>query len=236
MKNRKIAAIMLLTIFALALIPKSYAQENNEIQTFYEHDEAGLIIKVKAPLNTEPGHEINVTVSLYCYAKNLSISYLYVTVFDFKGGRQKNEIGTITFVEEGVGYKPKFNQTEERTYKLEIHEDVWDVTYGEVSCKWTFGGHTFHIRSDGFTMTYVQNVEMERLMELLANKTEEYEMLWENYTRLNQTYWEEHGNKTSAIETELSNTRLAMVILIITTVFFIATTLYLIIKKPREYW
>ena len=236
MGNRKITVVILLTIFALSLISKSYAQENSGIRTFYHHDEAGLIINVEAPANTEPGQKINVSVSFYCYAENLSISYLYVTISDFKSGQEKIPIETITHVEEGIGYNPQFNETYAKTYEIEIREDVWDITYGEVSCQWKFGGHTFFIREDGFTMTYVRNVKMEELIEQLANKTQEYDTLRQNYTQLNQTYWDLKANQTSGIEVELSNTRLTMIIFIITTVFFAATTLYLMVKKPREYW
>jgi len=35
---------------------------------------------------------------------------------------------------------------------------------------------------------------------------------------------------------ELGNTRMAVGILAITTVFFVATTLYLVMRKPKESW
>lgn len=236
MGNRKITVVILLTVFALSLIPKSYAQENSDIQTFYHHDKAGLIINVEAPTNTEPGQKINVSVSFYCYAENLSISYLYVKISDFKSGQEKIPIETITHVEEGIGYSPQFNETYAQTYEIEIREDVWDITYGEVSCQWELPRDTFFIHEDGFTMTYVRNVKMEDLIEQLANKTQEYSTLWQNYTQLNQTYWDLKANQTSGIDVELSNTRLTMIIFIITTVFFAATTLYLMVKKPKKYW
>lgn len=236
MENKKIAAIIVLMIFALSLTPKAYAQESSDIRTFYHHDEAGLVIEVEAPANVEPGQAINVSVSFYCYAKNLSVYYLFVTIYDFKSGQEKNPIGTVKPVEQGIGYDPKYNETYTRIYEIEISENVWDITYGEISCEWEFGGHTFYIHDDGFVMTYVKNVEMEDLIEQLANKTQECDTLWQNYTQLNQTYWDLKGNQTSGTEVDLSNTRVAMIVFIITTVFFVATTLYLTLKKPREYW
>jgi len=237
-KGKKLMVTAILTIFVLALIPKSYTQEDNQIQSFYHHDEAGLVIEIQAPSNTIPGGKLNVSVSVYCYAEGISINYLIIKIFDFKEGREKLPIGTITYVDtnEEAGYNPRFNETETRTYEIDIPVDVWDITYGEVSCQWEFGGHTFNIRDDGFTMTYVQNVKMGELIEQLSNKTIEYEALWKNYTELNQTYWDLKINQTSSMEMELSNARLAMVILIAITVFFIATTLYLMVKRPREYW
>jgi len=242
-RNRKITVTILLTIFTLSLVPKSYAQDNNGIQTFYYHDEAGLIIKVEAPASTEPGQKINVSVSFYCYAQNLSISYLYMTIFDFKSGEEKTPIETLTLAKEGIGYNPQNNETYAQTYEVEISKDAWDITSGEISCQWDLPGHDYHIRDDGFTMTYVQNVKMEELIEQLANKTQQYDNLWQNYTQLNQTYmqlnetyWDLKLNQTSGTGVELGNTRFAMIIFIITTVFFAATTFYLVVKKPKEYW
>lgn len=244
MRNKKITVTILLIIFALSLIPKSYTQEaNSGTQTFYHHDEAGLIINVEAPANTEPGQKINVSISFHCYAENLSISYLYITIFDFRSGQEKIPIENITHVKEGVGYKPKYNETYAQTYDVEIPEDVWDITYGEICCQWKLPGPDYHIRNDGFTMTYVRNIEMAKLMEQLTNKTQEYDALSQNYTelnqtytQLNQTYWDLKFNKTSGTEVQLDNTRIAMVIFIVTTVFFAATTLYLVTKKPKQYW
>lgn len=236
MRNRKIIVAILLIIFALSLISKSYAQETSSIETFYYHDEVGLIVKVDAPANAEPGQKINVSISFHCYAQNLSIIYLYVAIFDFRGGQEKILIETIERVEEGTGYTPQFNETCTQTYEVEIGQDVWDIIYGEVSCQWKLPGGTFYIRDDGFTMTCVRNVKMEQLTEQLTNKTQEYDTLWQNYTQLNQTYWDLRGNETSGVRAELGNTRFAMIIFIITTVFFGASTLYLMVKKPREYW
>jgi len=237
-KGKKLMVTAILTIFVLALIPKSYTQEDNQIQTFYHHDEAGLVIEIQAPSNTIPDREINVSVSVYCYAEGISINYLIIKIFGFKEGREKLPIETITYVDtnEGTGYNPQYNETETQTYKIDIPFDVWGITYGEVSCQWKFGGHIYNIRDNGFVMTYVQNVKMEELKEQLSNKAMEYEALWKNYTELNQTYWDLKINQTSSMEMELSNARLAMVILIAITVFFIATTLYLMVKRPREYW
>lgn len=236
MKNRKMKVATLLVILALSLVLKSYAQENNDIQTFYHHDEACLIIKVKAPSSTEPEQKINVSVSFYCYAQNLTVSYLYVTIYDFKSGQEKIQIATLTLVKKGSGYNPQNNETYTQTYEVEISKDAWDITYGEISCQWKLPGHDYYISNDGFAMTYVWNVKMDEFKVKLENKTQEYNKLWQNYTQLNQTYWDLAANETLGTEVELGNTRLAMIIFIIATVFFAATTIYLMVRKPREYW
>jgi hypothetical protein len=241
--DKKIIVTTLVLFFVLSFIHKSYTLEvNSDTHIFYHHDEAGLIINVEAPASTDPGQTINVSVSFHCYTANMSIRYLYVTIFDFRSGQEKMQIENITHVPEGAGYKPKSEETQTQTYNVEIPEDAWDITYGEISCQWELPGHDYHIHNDGFTMTYVRNVEMAKLTEQLTNKTQEYNALSQNYTelnqtyaQLNQTYWDLILNKTSGTDVQLENTRLAMVIFIVTTAFFAATTLYLVIKKPRQY-
>jgi hypothetical protein len=55
--------------------------------------------------------------------------------------------------------------------------------------------------------------------------------------QLNQSYWDLERNFTAlqGSVNELDNTRTAAAVLGITTVFFVATTLYLVLRKPREY-
>ncbi len=60
----------------------------------------------------------------------------------------------------------------------------------------------------------------------------------ENLDGLNQTYWELQQNYTSVQGSliELGNTRIAVIILAITTIFFVATTFYVVMRKPKQYW
>ena len=60
----------------------------------------------------------------------------------------------------------------------------------------------------------------------------------ENLDRLNQSYLALQQNYTSVQGTviELGNTRMAMIILSIITIFFVATTLYVVMRKPKQYW
>ena len=68
------------------------------------------------------------------------------------------------------------------------------------------------------------------------------------FEQLNQTFWNyfhkdltpENLNETlqglQGGSDELGNTRMAVGILAVTTVFFVATTLYLVMRKPKESW
>lgn len=237
MNNKRLTVLLMLALIIAALTPKAQAQ-SPQTKTFYHHSEAGLCIEVRGPEEADPGGRINITITLNSTADNLKVNYVYLTVYDFKSGREKKPVDNLTHVEP-PGRTFNYGESLTKSYEIVISQDAWDIMYGEISCEWVIGGtvpskHT--ILAHGFVMTYVRNVEMEEMAEQLQNKTKAYEDLWRNYTELNQTYWDLKINGTSSIETELSNTRLAIVILVVTTVFFIATTLYLMVKKPREYW
>jgi hypothetical protein len=117
----------------------------------------------------------------------------------------------------------------------------------------------------GFTMTHVENVYLKTIENQLKNLQalfiqlnetfcDSFQMnltvdnlayinrtFWElqqNYTALQGTYWELQQNYTALRGNlnELGNTRTAVGILAVTTVFFVATTLYLVMRKPKESW
>jgi hypothetical protein len=103
----------------------------------------------------------------------------------------------------------------------------------------------------GFTMTNVENIYLKNIEEEFNALTNTFKLFnqtfWEsfqmnpsaeNLARLNQTYWELQQNYTAfrGNLNELDNTRMAVGILAVTTVFFVATTLYLVMRKPKESW
>jgi hypothetical protein len=59
-----------------------------------------------------------------------------------------------------------------------------------------------------------------------------------DFEQLNNTYWELQANYTSLTGNlgELDNTRRLSTILGVTTAFFVATTVYLVVRKPKEIW
>jgi hypothetical protein len=60
----------------------------------------------------------------------------------------------------------------------------------------------------------------------------------DNLAYINRTFWELQQNYTALQGNlnELGNTRMAVGILAVTTVFFVATSLYLVMRKPKESW
>ncbi len=121
------------------------------------------------------------------------------------------------------------------SFYFTVPERVWGVTFGELEFvhSATYGPVT--VKNDGlkwgFSMTSVQNIYLESLEKQFSD-------LGQAYEQLNSTYWELERNftKLEATMNDLDNTRSVAIILGITTVFFVATTLYVVLRKPRNPW
>ena len=111
-----------------------------------------------------------------------------------------------------------------------VPDDVWDVTHAELLLKYVIMDSTLEY-NPSFSFAVVRNVYLEQLENMFKN-------LNYTYCQLNQTFWELQQNYTSVEGslTELGNTRMAMIILAITTVFFAVTTFYVVMRKPKQYW
>jgi hypothetical protein len=133
---------------------------------------------------------------------------------------------------------------------VQIPHDVWDAIYAELHIEYKVVDSTFE-KNPNFSITIVRNVYLEQLENAFKNLNYTYWQLnqtfWEcfqmnltkeNLDGLNQTYWALQQNYTSVQGSliELGNIRIAVIILAITTVFFVATTLYVVMRKPKEYW
>lgn len=121
---------------------------------------------------------------------------------------------------------------------------MWDTTYVDLHLSYMIGGEP-HAYSPSFSATLIRNVYLEDLEQQLKNLNESlrslnntYWRLNSTYVQLNQTYWnlQRKYNSTQTNAEDLYNARRVTVILGITATFFVASTVYLIIRKPREYW
>jgi hypothetical protein len=128
-------------------------------------------------------------------------------------------------------------QNTSKTYNVTfpVPGNVWDATYGEITLTYTvkqMGIETkFTNLTLGFEMTHVKNIYLEKLEQ-------DFRLLNSTYWQLNQTYMQLLQNYTAMQRSlnELDNTRRVVAILVVTTVFFVATTLYLVLRRPRDYW
>lgn len=86
---------------------------------------------------------------------------------------------------------------------------------------------TFEQLYQAFWESFQMNLTAENFV--LLNQT--FWELHQNYTSLNQTYWDLKGSIGG-----LDTTTNVAIVLAITTVCFAATTIYLMMRKPKQYW
>jgi len=242
MKKTGLAIIILIILFAT--ICNVRAQSEN-MQTFFEHEIPGIKIIVNATAETQPNENITVKVTINPL-EEVSIKYFNLSVFGFINGTYKTRIYNIT--------KNDFSLPYECNFTCPVPEQVWDITYGEITLTYEVITYeyvpgqgttkkitTYENFRVGFDMTHVKNVYLETVEEQLRNLNSTFE-------QLNQTFWDyfhkdltpENLNETlrelKGSSNELDNTRMAVGILAVTSVFFVATTLYLVMRKPKESW
>ena len=171
-----------------------------------------------------------------------------ISVYGFKYGREERPLLNSTSLIEDISLI--FNHTSQWNHTLNIPNDVWDPTFAELHLKYSIMGTPFG-DDPNFSITIVRNVYLEELESMFQSLNETYGLLnqtfWEcfqmnltaeNFALLNKTYWELHQNYTSLKGGMggFDTTRTAAIVLSITTVFFAATTVYLMMRKPKQYW
>ncbi len=250
-KLEKIVTIIIILTFVstLVCITKVQASEEN-MKTFFDSEIPGMRIQVNATAETHPTKNITVTLSLEGLTV-VDVKHLNLSIFGFSHGKDKTLMANIT----DNNFSLDDTSIKEYNYTFQVPNEVWDVTYGEISLTYFAKYFTdigdFNLRFSqltfGFTMTHVANVYLEDIKELLEsykqlNQTfrECFQMNFsaEDLTSLNQTYWELQESYTSFQGSlgELENTRMAVIILAVTTVFFVATTIFMVMRKPKQYW
>jgi hypothetical protein len=132
------------------------------------------------------------------------------------------------------------NNSSINNFTFRMFENVWDATYGGISLTYSakYGPATldYDNLTNGFTLTYVKNAYLKSLEELLQNLNTTFResfgknLTLEDLAALNPTYWALQGNQN-----DLDNVWRVVVILAITTVFFVATTVYMVMRKPKQY-
>lgn len=242
MRNvRHMFVYLLLFSFALTFVRTAVAQSTDEMQNFLSKDYAGISIRVNATKVTVPNASVTVDLWVNCTATGVEIDCLDLSLYGFRNGQEKTLLNATSVL---TNTSLSFTNITEYVYDLQVPSDVWGVTQGELHVEYLVVDQIV-MRDESFTMTFVRNVYWEELERQFQALHEAYQLLngtyWDlngTYALLNQTYWELQQNYTSlqGITSELDGTRRVVAILVVTTVFFIATTAYLVIRKPRQYW
>lgn len=223
-------------MLSLAFAQNIKAQTASNMQTFFSMNYTNISITVDATNQTSPSENASISLKVYCWALNVSMNNLNLSVYGFKFGQEKVSLKNITFV--SAKTLLDFNKTKEFNATVLMPADVWEATYAELHCSYTLEiSQESHEEMASFSMTIVKNTYLESLKTQLADLNSTYLQLNSTYTQLNQTYWElqQKYNATAGSVNDLDSTRRAAVVLAITTMIFVASTIYLVIRKPREY-
>jgi hypothetical protein len=237
---------------ASALISTVKVQASiDEMKTFFDSQIPGIKIQVNATTQTQPTENLTVAVSLETQT-NVGVEHFYLEVSGFLNGTTKLSMLNITdnnFFINNTSPKEYVNSTY-------VPNWVWGITYGEIRLSYNASVEglvlTFPNIIIGFPMTQVENTFLEgletqntilqdqikSLNDSFQQLTNLYQNLSSTFEQLNQTYVQLYQNYTSVNGSlgDLDNTRRVMTVLAVTTIIFFVTTIYLVVRRPKEPW
>lgn len=240
MKTCKPLALVLLPLLATATVLNVNANSLDEYRV-YKYALAGFEVWFEYPFEAYPNETITVNVTIKAQT-DLIVNWTQIELYTLHNlTKDYTLFNSIIYVSEPkslLGGK-SLNET---SYEVKIPDYATNALYGKMILKWTIKGtdeSTFYEREPTFIMGYLRNPELERLRSKVPELERENAELKGNVTDLNNTLTELLNNLTDVknrYEGELSGTRSVVTILAITTIFFVATTAYLVMRKPKEYW
>lgn len=238
--------LWLSTMFVFAMVLNVNGQLPEEMLLIYYRDYAGLILEIKSvPSQVYPGEKVNVTVRIEACAE-IYIDYICINISGVQDQQNEILLNTTCFEHFPLSYGELF----EYNYEAAIREGISQgPVYGEISCRWAIEGDKLHwvevCSPTDLPVTYVKSKELDELRKKCDSLNCTLQELRANYTDLEKNYTElcdEYGSlNTSYAEVEsqigeLGNARRLTYVFVATTVCFILTTLYLVWKKPKQYY
>ena len=201
---------MLLLTLTYGAVVRATSEER---RTVYETDSPDFKLNIIAPYFADPGENITVTVTASA-SGGISITYIHISIH-----------GLINETEE---ISPPLEEIHITTVPYQANHTIMipnetapGLLYGTIDWEWSEQlSHGTYITTPppaGFVVTYVTNVELEKLQEALD------ELLAEN-------------EKLRKYEGELGSTRNLMYIFVATTVVSAATAFILLIRRPKRLW
>jgi len=211
----------------------------SEMENFFSAEYGGASIRVDASDEVVPGESIMVTVVINATADGVHIEHLSLSVYAFINGRQQILLNSVTMM---AATPLQFNETMRFDNMITVPTDVWGITYGQISLGYAIKDLPSTERNPGFPLATVRNIYLENLESRLQSLNQSHGMLSKmfkniatEYAKLDATYTELLDGRVQGTD-DLYGTRTVATILMITTVFFAATTLYLVMRRPRDYW
>jgi len=206
----------------------------------YVYSFASLEVRIEYPFETYPNQSITINITTRALA-SLNVSYILLNLYTLHNlTREEILLYSISHIS-----TPKLfsnNEWFNKTYKVFIQEYAINVLYGKLKLKWTLTGTVekdTYERELTVIMSYLKSLELDRLRNENTMLKENLTNLTNELTELNNTLTELRNNLTDIqhrYEGELSGTRSAIVVLAVVTVFFVATTAYLALRRPKQVW
>jgi hypothetical protein len=229
MSKLSLTLILLTLSFAVCRKIQVQAMEEN-MKTFFDAEIPGMEIQVNATAWTQPAQNMTVILSLTART-NVHVETFRLDVFGFLNGTVKIPMTSVTDGNFTLNDDTKmYNRT------FEVPNQAWGVTYGQITATYSADivglQLEFPNMTSGFYMTNVENTFLEGLQSQLRSMNESYQ-------QLNSTYWQLQQNYTAlqaASMNDLDNTRRVAVVLGVTTAFFVVTTVFLVMRRPKEIW
>jgi hypothetical protein len=252
----KILVFVTFMFFAAAILPYARANGSDQIGS-YDYGLYNLKIHIENPAEAYPSQNLKINVTAEAAAK-LTVNYIAIELYTFNSSTMNGENFTSIEV---VNYStplflPGGLSPYEASFVALVPVSAFNVVYAKLILVWTEIGteeSTPVQRQTTFIMASVYNPELERLRDLLPKLQKQNAILRRNVTcmndslaqalndltDINNTLTQAFNNLTDATsryQGDIGNTRTVATVLGVTTVFFVATTVYLTMKKPRDYF
>jgi len=236
LKMLKTIILAVLVFLAATIMHSVNANSSDQIHTYkYTPIPNDLTVEIENPLEAYPNQTISVNITIKALV-DLTINYVAIELYTFNDSK----FDDVAYIEERVLLSS--DESWNKTSNVTIHEQASNIVYGKLTLEWKkIGTEGWEIigKEPNFIMTYLRNPELEELKSKVPELEEESAQLKGNVTKLNETLTSALNNLTdieNRYEGELSGTRSVITILAITTIFFVVTTMYLFMRKPKKYW
>lgn len=239
LRSRIVLILVFMTLSIVLASASNVKAQMNDMQGFFSAEYGGISIRVNASGETVPGGNITIAVMINATADGVRIEYLNVSVYGFINGRQQILLNSTSVM---ATASLQFNETTEFDSTITVPTDVWGITYGQILLRYTIKDLPSTERNPGFPLTTVRNVYLENLESQFQSLNQSHSMLSEVFKNLTTEYAKLNATYTGLLDAhaqdsnDLYGTRTVATILTITTVFFVATTLYLTMRRPKDYW
>jgi len=234
----KASTLIIIISIAISMTYDVHADLSNQIHTYeYTPIPNDFTLEIKSHLEAYPNQTISINMTIKALV-SLTINDLTIKLYTFNDSK----FDEITYVENANPMSLTSGKLLNKSSKMRIHEQASNIIYGRLKIKWTKTGTVESItieKESTFILTFLRDPDLDKLRAEVPELKKENTELKGNITSLNDSLTELHGNLTdfeNRYEGELSGTRSVVTILAITTIFFVATTAYLFVRKPKQYW